>query len=122
MTDRTAEIEARLAAATPPYTRLILTAENLLEQFDGRNHEGYAITAEWGEQRPEGWYEPTFTVHYDQPLPTLEQVEADLAEARGLLRDLAHAENGHEYEAAWKAIHKYMGRLPLDTFPAHPER
>ena len=58
----------------PRGTRLILVADDLLEQFGSRNADGYAITAEWGEQKPEGWYVPTFTVHYDRPLPALARV------------------------------------------------
>lgn len=72
----------------PPHTRLILASEDLLERFGSRNDEGYAITAEWCEQQPKGWYEPTFTVHYDQPLPALVKVEAELAEARDIINNL----------------------------------
>jgi hypothetical protein len=52
----------------PQGTRLVLMSENLLEQIGSRTNDGYAITAEWGERTPQGWYEPTFAVHYDQPL------------------------------------------------------
>lgn len=52
----------------PPHTRLILASEDLLERFGTRTEDGYRITAEWGEQKPEGWYEPTFTVHHDDRL------------------------------------------------------
>lgn len=57
------------ARETPPGTRLILASEDILTSFGTRTEDGYRITAEWGEQRPEGWYEPTFTVHHDEPFP-----------------------------------------------------
>ena len=52
----------------PPHTRLILASEDLLEQFGTRTENGSRITAEWGEQKPEGWYEPTFTRHADDDI------------------------------------------------------
>lgn len=55
----------------PPHTRLILTSENLLDQWGTRTERGERITVEWGEQRPEGWYEPVFTVNSDDTLATL---------------------------------------------------
>lgn len=32
------------------------------------DERGEKITAEWGEPTPQGWYEPTFTVHSDDTL------------------------------------------------------
>ena len=52
----------------PPHTRLILAADELLSLFGSRTLDGYRISAEWGKQKPEGWYEPIFTVHYDDDL------------------------------------------------------
>lgn len=51
---------------TPPHTRLILASEDLLEQFGARTESGLRITAGWGEQRPEGWYEPIFRTTEDE--------------------------------------------------------
>lgn len=59
----------RTLLGTPPFTRLVLVSDDILEQLGTRNEQGYRMTAEWGEQRPEGWYEPVITVHHDQPLP-----------------------------------------------------
>lgn len=53
---------SRATDAPPAGTRLILASENLLEHWGTRTESGRRITVEWGEQRPEGWYEPTFTV------------------------------------------------------------
>lgn len=47
----------------PKGNRLVLASENLLDAFGTRNERGDKITAEWNDQRPEGWYEPTFTLH-----------------------------------------------------------
>lgn len=58
----------------PLGTRLILAQDDILAQWGARTLDGYRITAEWGEQKPEGWYEPTFTVHYDEPLVDVEQL------------------------------------------------
>lgn len=59
----------RLVVEPPPGARLILASEDLLERIGTRSNDGYRITGEWGDQRPEGWYEPTFVIHYDQPFP-----------------------------------------------------
>ena len=56
--------------APPPHTRLILASENLLDIWGTRTERGERITVEWGEQKPEGWYEPVFTVHSDDVLAT----------------------------------------------------
>jgi hypothetical protein len=57
----------------PPGTRLILASENLLDEWGTRTERGDRITLEWGAQRPEGWYEPTVTVHrvdlFDETIP-----------------------------------------------------
>jgi hypothetical protein len=52
----------------PSHTRLVLVAEDILAQWGTRTADGYRISADWGEQRPEGWYEPTFTVDYTDRL------------------------------------------------------
>lgn len=46
---------------TPPGTRLILAAEDILETWGTRTEDGRRLTATWGRRHPEGWYEPTFT-------------------------------------------------------------
>ena len=52
--------------ATPPEgTRLILASDELLDRWGTRTASGAAITAEWGEPTPEGWYEPVFTTTDD---------------------------------------------------------
>jgi hypothetical protein len=62
------DIQVPARTGLPAHTRLVLIHEDLLGQMGSRTNEGYAITAEWGDPRPEGWYEPTFTAHYDQPI------------------------------------------------------
>ena len=54
------------AITTPPHTRLILAAEDLLEMFGTRTESGQRITAGWGEQQPEGWYEVIFRTTDDE--------------------------------------------------------
>jgi len=44
----------------PPRTRLILASHDLLEWLGTRTSKGQKIVGEWGEQTPEGWYEPIF--------------------------------------------------------------
>lgn len=58
----------------PLGTRLVLMAEDLLEQIGTRTEQGDRITAEWGEQRAEGWYEPTFTAHADDNLTSVDRL------------------------------------------------
>ena len=71
---------AALRAAEPPAgTRLILASEDLLAFFGTRTEDGDRLTAEWGERKPEGWYEPVFTRHADDnPLRAAEEREARL--------------------------------------------
>ena len=49
----------------PAGTRLILASDELLDRWGTRTASGAAITAEWGEPAPEGWYEPIFTTTDD---------------------------------------------------------
>lgn len=65
-------LEALAVSELPPHTRLILASEDLLEHFGTRTERGERITAEWGEPSSEGWYEPTFTVHADDRIGTLD--------------------------------------------------
>lgn len=53
----------------PPNTRLILVSDSLVDLWATRTERGERISVEWGEPRPEGWYEPVFTVHSDDVLP-----------------------------------------------------
>ena len=69
----------KAALRTPNFTRLILASEDLLPFWGTRDDRGYRITVEWGEPRPEGWYEPVFTVHNDEPLPALTDALAQLS-------------------------------------------
>lgn len=62
----------------PPGTRLILAAENLLDFFAPRSEDGRKITAEWGDQTPEGWYVPQFKVTDDGKV-LVDRVEQDAA-------------------------------------------
>jgi len=54
-----------MAIETPPGTRLILVSDDFMEKAFTRTNEGYALRFEWGEQRPEGWYEPTIITTND---------------------------------------------------------
>ena len=65
-----------LDEATPEGTRLVLVSGNLLDVWGARTIEGYRITADWGEQQPEGWYVPTFTVDAEDRADLLAAVEA----------------------------------------------
>jgi hypothetical protein len=59
----------RMLAMKPPQgTRLILASEDLLELFGTRAENGDRLSFEWGEPRPEGWYEPLITRHSDDNL------------------------------------------------------
>lgn len=49
----------------PEGTRLVLVSETFFDEFVARTERGERTTVEWGQQRPEGWYEPTVTVHSD---------------------------------------------------------
>ena len=71
----------------PLGTRLILVAEDLLSQFGTRTENGDALTAEWGEPTPEGWYEPTFFAHHDNNLIVTERerIRAAVDVVRGWL-------------------------------------
>jgi hypothetical protein len=63
-----ADYEAGTWANTPEGSRLMLVAVDLLSQLGSRTSDGYAISAEWGEPDERGWYEPTFTIDYDDRL------------------------------------------------------
>lgn len=52
----------------PPHTRLVLASEDILDQWGTRTEQGERITVEWGNQKPQGWYEPMFTRHGDDVL------------------------------------------------------
>jgi hypothetical protein len=73
---------------TPPHTRLILAAEDLLGMFGTRTDDGRKLTAEWGEPSPEGWYEPTFTANGPPEL----EVARERANALALLYETASRE------------------------------
>jgi hypothetical protein len=60
-------------SALPEHGRLILADEDILTSFGARTDYGDKITAEWGDPMPEGWYTPTFTVHYDDNLVAAER-------------------------------------------------
>jgi hypothetical protein len=49
----------------PPHTRLILASEDILEHWGTRTEDGRRIIVQWGEQKPEGWYEPIFRTEDD---------------------------------------------------------
>ena len=49
----------------PDGVRLIAIADDLLDNFGTRTDDGFALSAEWGEPTPEGWYEPIFTAKDD---------------------------------------------------------
>ena len=86
---------------TPPHTRLILVSEDLLERFGTRTDRGESITAEWGDPTPEGWYEPTFSVHTDDNLVVKER-----ARIRAAVLGLMEHEFTDPYEdgATWIAV------------------
>lgn len=56
---------SQLIGPLPEGTRLIAIADDLLENLGTRTDDGFALTAEWGEPTPEGWYEPIFTATDD---------------------------------------------------------
>jgi hypothetical protein len=67
----------------PLHTRLILASKDLLETWGARTKEGWKITAEWGDMKPEGWYEPTFTKTNDgHVLVTVDSLARALHEAQ----------------------------------------
>ena len=117
-----------MTAQTPAGTRLILASENILEQFGTRTDNGWAITAEWGEPRPEGWYEPVFTTTDDGSVllspaeaaryRAIEEAAQDVADGRhiavdGETRDewcfFCDAMTGHEQWCGWVALRTALG-------------
>lgn len=47
----------------PTGTRLILVSADLFDMWTLRGPSCERVTVDWGERTPEGWYEPTFTIH-----------------------------------------------------------
>lgn len=84
----------------PIGTRLILASENLLDQFGTRTERGEKITAEWGERTPQGWYEPVFTVHYDDTLAG-NPIRAALERIKGPILTAAHVLGSTPEEPVW---------------------
>jgi hypothetical protein len=85
-------MQRTFVVTVPPHTRLILASDNLLDQWGTRTERGERITVEWGEEQPEGWYEPVFTVHSDD---TLASSSDELRAALELIAGPTLLEGGH---------------------------
>lgn len=67
----------------PEGNRFILASENLFDLWGTRADDGRRITAEWGDPRPDGTYEPIFTATDDgKVIVDREEYEALVALAR----------------------------------------
>lgn len=66
--------------------RPVLMSVELMEQFASRTAAGDRVSVEWGEPGPDGFYEPRFTVHYDDNLVAAECARI-AREVRRVLRD-----------------------------------
>jgi len=96
-------VEPPLPVDPPPGTRLILASENLFEHWGTRTEDGRRLTVEWGEPRPEGWYEPVLTAHADDtlvPIPTAPPALDDLE--RIMVAAIRHRWTLHGVSAAMK--------------------
>lgn len=98
-------------------TRLILVSEDILESWVTRTEDGRRITAEWGEQKPEGWYEPTFTATDDGMTVTTTERAATGA-AVGRLPDFARLEKVGDH---WW-VFLYATQTDLDHAFAHDSK
>jgi len=58
---------ARSPATPPPGLRLVLMADDLLEQMGTRTEDGARLSFEWGEPDSNGWYTPVITRHDFEP-------------------------------------------------------
>lgn len=46
--------------------RKVMVSPELMEQWTRwRRPDGYLVTCDWGQPGPDGFYDPVFTVHYD---------------------------------------------------------
>jgi hypothetical protein len=91
----------------PAHTRLILASEDLLDTWGTRTDRGERITVEWGDEQPEGWYEPVFTQHSEDKLPDkteARRLRAIEAAARALMA--ANCGDGHPGEAHDRLLHE----------------
>lgn len=44
--------------------RLVVVSKSFLENFRMRTYDGYAVSAKWGEQNPDGTYTPVFSIDH----------------------------------------------------------
>jgi hypothetical protein len=95
----------------PPHTRLILASENLLDSLGPRDHEGRRLTFEWGDEKPEGWYEPIITRHDG---PTITDYEA----AVDALEWLAECVATDEVRGRNRAVADRVARAVLNAHEA----
>lgn len=83
-------------------SRKVLMSPELIEQMATRTARGELVTYEWGEPDVDGFYTPTFTVHADDKLLTLADVER-------ALWDMAHRFDANAIAS---------GRCAIGVFPS----
>lgn len=94
-------IEEGRPPVAPRGMRLVIISENLIGAFGTRTFDGRVLSAEWGHQAPEGWYEVVLHTRDDgkgifdredveRMRVALEQDRSVLAEAQEIMRRLGY--------------------------------